>query len=57
MKTINELCDTVRQTAYDIRRFQIRKYVFSQGRLIETGSRRLACLIPFVSAFFAFFRG
>jgi GxxExxY protein len=37
-------------------RFQIRKYVFSQGRLIETGSRRLACLIPFLSAFFAFFR-
>jgi len=38
-------------------RFQIRKYVFSQGRLIEMGSRRLACLIPFVSAFFALFRG
>ena len=57
MKTINELCDIVRQTAYGIRLFQIRKYVFSQGRLIETGSRRLACLMPFVSAFFAFFRG
>ena len=38
-------------------RFQIRKYVFSQGRLIEMGSRRFACVIPFVSAFFAFFRG
>src|SRR6266576_369713 len=32
-------------------RFQIRKYVFSQGRMIETGSRRLACLVSFVSAF------
>jgi GxxExxY protein len=35
-------------------RFQIRKYVFSQGRLIESGSRRLASLIPFI---FAFLRG
>jgi GxxExxY protein len=38
-------------------RFQIRKYVFSQGRLIEERSRRLAFLMPFVSVFFAFFRG
>ena len=38
-------------------RFQIRKYAFSQGRVIEEGSRRLACAAPFLSAFFAFFRG
>ena len=38
-------------------RFQIRKYVLSEGRLIEERSPRLACLMPFVSVFFAFFRG
>ena len=38
-------------------RFQIRKYVFSEGRVTEEGSGKLACLLPFISAFFAFFRG
>jgi hypothetical protein len=38
-------------------RFQIRKYVLSQGRATEEGLSKLACLLPFVSAFFAFFRG
>jgi len=35
MQSIKELCDIVRQTAYDIH----------------------VCLRPFLSAFFAFFRG
>ena len=38
-------------------RFQVRKYAFSQGRTTEGGLGKLACLLPFVSAFFAFFRG
>ena len=38
-------------------RFQIRKYVFTNGRLTEEGSSKLVCLLPFISAFFAFFRG
>jgi GxxExxY protein len=38
-------------------RFQVRKYAFSQGRVREEGISRLACLLPFISAFFAFFRG
>jgi GxxExxY protein len=38
-------------------RFQIRKYVLSQGEAREEGSDKFACLLPFVSAFFAFFRG
>lgn len=38
-------------------RFQIRKYVLSQGRAREEGLSKVACLLPFISAFFAFFRG
>jgi len=38
-------------------RFQIRKYVLSQGEVREEGSGKFACLLPFISAFFAFFRG
>jgi GxxExxY protein len=38
-------------------RFQIRKYVLSQGEVTEEGSGKFACLLPFISAFFAFFRG
>lgn len=38
-------------------RFQIRKYVFSQGKVSEEGLGRLACLMPFLFAFSAFFRG
>jgi GxxExxY protein len=38
-------------------RFQIRKYVLSQGKVKEEGLGRLACLMPFVSAFFVFSRG
>jgi GxxExxY protein len=38
-------------------RFQIRKYALSQGRVREEGLGRLACLMPFLFAFFAFFRG
>jgi len=38
-------------------RFQVRKYAFSQGRTVEEGLGKLACLLPFISAFFAFFRG
>jgi GxxExxY protein len=38
-------------------RFQIRKYVLSQGKVKEEGLGRLACLMPFFFAFFAFFRG
>jgi GxxExxY protein len=41
-------------------RFQIRKYAFSQGRateVTEEGAGKLACLLSFLSAFFAFFRG
>lgn len=38
-------------------RFQVRKFVLSQGRATEEASGKFACLLPFVSAFFAFFRG
>jgi GxxExxY protein len=38
-------------------RFQVRKYAFSQGRLTEEGVSKIACLLPFFFAFFAFFRG
>ena len=38
-------------------RFQIRKYVLSQGKVKEEGLGRLACLMPFFSAFFVFSRG
>jgi GxxExxY protein len=38
-------------------RFQVRKYAFSQGRTTEEGLGKLACFLPFISAFFAFFRG
>jgi GxxExxY protein len=38
-------------------RFQIRKYVLSQGSVKEEGLGRLACLLSTVFAFFAFFRG
>jgi GxxExxY protein len=38
-------------------RFQIRKYALSRGRVKEEGVNRLACLVPFLFAIFAFFRG
>jgi len=38
-------------------RFQIRKYVLSQGKVSEEGLSKLACLMPFLFAFYAFFRG
>jgi GxxExxY protein len=38
-------------------RFQIRKYVLSQGKVKEEGLGRVACLMPFLSAFFVFSRG
>ena len=38
-------------------RFQIRKYVLSQGKAGEEGLGRLACLMPFFFAFSVFFRG
>jgi GxxExxY protein len=38
-------------------RFQIRKYAFSQGRAKEEGLGRLACLMSFLFAIFAIFRG
>ena len=38
-------------------RFQIRKYVLSQGKVTEEGLSKLACLMPFLFALFAFFRG
>jgi GxxExxY protein len=38
-------------------RFQIRKYVLSQGKVKEEGLGRLACLMPFFYAFFVFSRG
>lgn len=38
-------------------RFQIRKYVLSQGKASEEVSGMVACILPFLSAFFAFFRG
>ena len=37
-------------------RFQIRKYVLSQGKVNEDGLGRLTCLMPFLFAFSAFFR-
>jgi hypothetical protein len=38
-------------------RFEIKKYIFSNGRASEAGASKLACLFPFLSVFFAFFRG
>lgn len=38
-------------------RFQIRKYVLSQGKGREEVACKFACLLPFLSAFCAFFRG
>ncbi len=38
-------------------RFQIKKYIFSQGQATEESSSRLAGFLPFLSAFFAFSRG
>ena len=38
-------------------RFQIRKSVSSQGKVSEEGLGRLAYLMPFLFAFYAFFRG
>ena len=38
-------------------RFQIQKYVLSQGKVSEEGLGRLVCLMPFLFAFSAFFRG
>lgn len=37
--------------------FQIRKYVLSQGKVLEEGLSRLASFLAFFSAFFAFSRG
>ena len=38
-------------------RFEIRKYVLSQGKAREERAGKFACLLPFVYAFFAIFRG
>ncbi len=38
-------------------RFEIRKFVLSQGKASEEGLSRLACLVPFLFAIYAFFRG
>jgi len=51
MKTINQLCDI---GSY---RFQVKKYVFTQGTAKEEGLSRVTSFILWVSAFFAFFRG
>ena len=66
MKTINELCDLVRQTAVRIEhgllvnfgsyKFQIKKYAFSPG--MRSGLKNgLATLFFNLFALFAFFRG
>ena|ERR1700685_3417943 len=38
-------------------RFEIKKFVLSQGRAAEEISGKLACLMPFLFVFYAFFRG
>ena len=38
-------------------RFEIRKFVLSQGKASEESSGKLASLLPLLSAFFAFSRG
>ena len=38
-------------------RFEIKKFILSQGRASEETSGKLASLIPFASVFYAFFRG
>ncbi len=38
-------------------RFEIRKFVLSQGKASEEGLSRLACLVPFLFAIYAFLRG
>ncbi len=53
MKDIMQLCDTVRQTAYDI---QIKKYVLSDALRRSAVGPLMSCLLNFF-AFFAFFRG
>jgi len=76
MKTIRQLCDIVRQTAYEIPvylkgtgiehgllinfgsfGFQIRKFVFGNVQVVKETSSRFVSLLPFCSAFLAFFRG
>ena len=36
-------------------RFQIRKFIFNNGRATEEGGGKFACLVPFLSVFSAFF--
>ena len=36
-------------------RFEIRKFIFNNGRAAEEGLSKLACLLPFLSVFSAFF--
>jgi GxxExxY protein len=38
-------------------RFEIKKFVLSQGRAVEEIAGKLACLMPFPFVFSAFFRG
>lgn len=38
-------------------RFEIRKYVLSQGKASEESPGKFACLLPFLCVFSAFFRG
>ncbi len=38
-------------------RFEIRKFVLSQGKASEVKDGKLACLLPFLFVFSAFFRG
>ena len=38
-------------------RFQIRKFVLSQGEAREESSGKFACFLPFLSVFSVFFRG
>jgi GxxExxY protein len=38
-------------------RFEIKKFILSQGRAAEEISGKLACLMPFLFVFYAFFRG
>ena len=38
-------------------RFEIKKFILSQGHAAEEISGKLACLMPFLFVFYAFFRG
>ena len=52
---IKQLCDQVRETAYAIHKFQIKKFVMDKAKRITSVPKALSLLFSFAS--FALFRG